>query len=73
MTRPTEPLDALGLEITLDENDLVVGALILLKILEPDGNTRLQQTHAGIGWMERAGILTHALHLEHVDVDARDI
>ena len=65
---PTRPigdvLDSLGIEATLDPDELVAGAVVLLKIVEVDGSTRLSVAHQGIGWIERVGMLRVAETIE---------
>ncbi|MFJ2676386.1 hypothetical protein [Streptomyces sp. NPDC087525] len=58
-------LDGLGIRATLNEGELVAGALVLLKVVEADGSTRLSLARSeGLGWIERAGMLRVAETLE---------
>ncbi|MFW3474406.1 hypothetical protein ACN24M_24605 [Streptomyces microflavus] len=58
-------IDSLGIEATVGSDDLVAGALVLLKVLDADGGTRLSLAHSdGLGWIERAGMLRIAETLE---------
>ncbi|MEV8395590.1 MULTISPECIES: hypothetical protein [Terrabacteria group] len=58
-------LDGLGIRATVGEGELVAGALVLLKVLEADGATRLSMAYSdGLGWIERAGMLRVAETLE---------
>ncbi|PJN24050.1 hypothetical protein [Kitasatospora sp. CB02891] len=51
-------LDALNVTATLNEGELVAGAVVLLKVLQEDGETRLSLTYSdGLGWIERIGML----------------
>lgn len=64
-TRPIgDALDSLGIEATLDPGELVAGALVLLKVVQADGDTRLSLAHQGIGWIERVGMLRVAETIE---------
>lgn len=64
-TRPIgEALDSLGIEATLDPDELVAGAMVLLKVVQADGDTRLSVAHQGIGWIERVGMLRVAETIE---------
>jgi len=64
-TRPIgDALDSLGIEATLDPDELVAGALVLLKVVQADGDTRLSLAHQGVGWIERVGMLRVAETLE---------
>lgn len=57
-------MDGLGIKATLDKGELVAGALVLLKVLQEDGRTRLSVVHSGLGWIERAGMLRVAEMIE---------
>lgn len=51
-------IDALGIRAALSEGELVSGAIVLLKVIDTDGDVRLSVLHSdGIGWIERAGML----------------
>jgi hypothetical protein len=64
-TRPIgDALDSLGIEATLEPDELVAGAMVLLKVVQSDGETRLSLTHQGVGWIERVGMLRVAETLE---------
>ncbi|MEV5138440.1 hypothetical protein AB0K71_05780 [Streptomyces syringium] len=65
-TRPIGDLvDALGIEARVGPGELVAGALVILKVVQADGVTRLSMTHSdGLGWIERAGMLRVAESLE---------
>lgn len=56
-------LDALG--VTVGSGELVPGALVLLKVVGEDGSLRLVLVYSdGLGWIERAGMLTVAQAIE---------
>lgn len=64
-TRPIgDVLDSLGIEATVEPGELVAGAVVLLKVVQTNGETRLSLTHQGIGWIERVGMLRVAETLE---------
>ena len=65
-TRPIgDVLDALGITATLDPGELVAGAVVLLKVVQKDGLTRLSLAYSdGLGWIERTGMLHVAEHIE---------
>lgn len=65
-TRPIgDVLDSLGVQATVDEGELVAGAIVLLKVIDSDGDTRLSLSHSdGLGWIERCGMLRVAERLE---------
>lgn len=51
-------IDSLGVRATVRDGELVAGAVVLLKVLQEDGDTRLSMTYSdGLGWIERAGML----------------
>ncbi|MFC5802794.1 hypothetical protein [Streptomyces formicae] len=65
-TRPIgDVLDGLGIEATVRQGELVSGAMVLLKVIDNDGDTRLSMSHSdGLGWIERAGMLRVAELIE---------
>lgn len=65
-TRPIgDVLDGIGVRATLDDGELVDGALVLLKVVQADGDTRLSMAASdGLGWIERAGMLRVAELIE---------
>ncbi|MFD0570151.1 hypothetical protein ACFQ0T_14120 [Kitasatospora gansuensis] len=68
-----DALDALGITAALGPDELLVGAVVLLKVLQPDGAVRLSLTHSdGLGWIERAGMLHLAEHIETTSALAGD-
>jgi hypothetical protein len=65
--RPTlgQILDGLGCTPTFEQDDLVESAVVVMKIVEPDGTVRLSITWSdGTSWIERLGLLTAAKHLD---------
>lgn len=58
-------IDALGIKATLEEGELLSGALLLLKVIDKDGDTRLSLAGSeGLGWIERIGMLRTAELIE---------
>lgn len=58
-------LDNLGIRVTLDAGELLAGAVVLVKILQVDGSTRLALADSeGLGWLERAGMLSVAARID---------
>ncbi|MGW4802990.1 hypothetical protein [Kitasatospora sp. NPDC004272] len=58
-------IDALGVTATVGPGELVPGALVLLKVVGEDGSLRLVLAYSdGLGWIERAGLLTVAQAIE---------
>jgi hypothetical protein len=54
-------IDGLGCTANLEEGDLVADAVILLKVIEPDGTVRLSTCWSeNISWIERSGMLRTA-------------
>lgn len=58
-------IDTLGIEAHVDIDELVSGAIVLLKVVQADGSTRMSMTSSeGLGWIERAGMLRVAEQME---------
>ncbi|WP_416976706.1 hypothetical protein [Streptomyces sp. T028] len=58
-------LDSLGVEATVEDGELVDGAIVLLKVIDTDGDTRLSMACSdGLGWIERTGMLRTAELME---------
>ncbi|MFD9443412.1 hypothetical protein [Streptomyces sp. NPDC060001] len=54
-------LDGLGTTIFLDEGDLVASALVITKVIEPDGDVSLAiASSEGLSWIEQNGLLASA-------------
>ncbi|WP_327377998.1 hypothetical protein OG393_30975 [Streptomyces sp. NBC_01216] len=59
-------IDGLGIEATVRDGELVSAALVLLKVIDTDGDTRLSLAYSdGLGWIERAGMLRIAETIEN--------
>jgi hypothetical protein len=65
-TRPIgDVINGLGITARLDEGELVAGALVLMKVVDNDGDTRLSLAYSdGMGWIERIGMLRVAESVE---------
>ncbi|MFJ8109977.1 hypothetical protein [Streptomyces sp. NPDC096132] len=58
-------LDAIGIRATVADGELVAGAMVLLKVIDNEGDTRLSMAYSdGLGWIERAGMLRIAERME---------
>lgn len=58
-------LDGIGIKATVADGELVAGALVLLKVIDNDGDVRLSMACSdGLGWIERAGMLRIAESME---------
>jgi hypothetical protein len=58
-------IDGLGVRATIEPGELVAGAMVLLKVVQEDGDTRLSLAYSdGLGWIERAGMLRVAEQVE---------
>ena len=58
-------IDALGIEASVGPGELVSGAIVILKVVQADGSTRLSMVPSdGLGWIERAGMLRVAEQME---------
>jgi hypothetical protein len=61
-------IDSLGCSPELKEHDLVDSAVVILKIVEPDGTVRLSTCWSeNISWLERVGMIRSAEQREHRD------
>jgi len=50
-------VDSLGVEHRPHEGELVLGAVVLLKVMEPDGEVSMRSAWSpGLSWMERVGM-----------------
>lgn len=53
-----EVVDMLGIRTTVEDDELVAGGVLLLKIVEVNGDVRLSTWWSdGMSWLEKAGIL----------------
>lgn len=55
-------------EIDLDDDALVAGGVLLIKVVEADGTTSVRLRHDGMNWLERLGMLRSALLMEEADI-----
>jgi hypothetical protein len=58
----TEPignlLNSLGIDLDLDDDELVAGAIVLLKTVDADGDVGMRiRWSDGLGYLERIGML----------------
>lgn len=50
-------LDSLGLVATIDDGDLISGAVVLLKVVDDEGDVVLRSAYTdGVNWLERRGM-----------------
>ena len=64
-------LDALGVTSTIAPDDLPAAALVLLKVVDADGDVRLAAAWSdGMDWITRLGMLTAATASETPDPSA---
>ncbi|MFF1483131.1 hypothetical protein ACIGZH_01690 [Streptomyces sp. NPDC058319] len=71
-TRLGSAIDALGITSTLKDGELVSAAIVLLKVIETAGSTRLSMSYSdGLGWIERAGMLRVAEVMESGTAETR--
>lgn len=50
-------IDSLGVEHRPEDGELVLGAVVLLKVMEPDGEVSMRSAWSpGLSWMERVGM-----------------
>jgi hypothetical protein len=55
-------LDSLGLQVSLDEGELISGAIVILETIDPDGDVALQVVEdSGVSWVRKIGMLKVAL------------
>jgi len=61
-------LDSLGIEHSPEEGELVAGAIVLLKVIDPEGRTALRLAWSdGLSWIERCGMFRVAEQQELTD------
>ena len=54
-------LDGLGNTLDLDEGDLIVSALVIVKVVDKDGKVSLGlSTSEGLSWIDQNGLLFSA-------------
>lgn len=67
-----QALDSLGLQASLDEGELISGAVVLLETVDPDGEVSLQVVEdSGVSWVRKIGMLKVALAGAMADVGLR--
>jgi hypothetical protein len=70
MSGPTDTpigiiIDGLGCSASLEEHDLIADAVVIMKVIEPDGSVRLSIAWSdGMSWIERLGMLRAAEHID---------
>lgn len=70
MTQIGGAIDNLGVRAGLREGDLLTDVVVLMKVVEPDGNVRLSTCWSeGMSWIERLGMLRAA---EQCDLPRND-
>lgn len=53
-----ELLDQRGIRASVDDDDLVTDALVVMKVIDADGHVRLSLAWSeGMSWIERLGML----------------
>uniref|UniRef100_UPI003D7249E0 hypothetical protein n=1 Tax=Streptomyces sp. bgisy153 TaxID=3413793 RepID=UPI003D7249E0 len=59
-------LDSLGTRAHLEDGDLPTDALVLLKVIKPDGSTALLKARSeSLDWISTLGMLTAAQAIEN--------
>jgi hypothetical protein len=52
-------VDSLGVQLDLDEGDIITSTLILCKVVQEDGTVTLGYAHSeGMCWIECVGLIT---------------
>ena len=70
MSNLTTILENLGVTYEPDDGELVVGAVVLLKVIDSDGQVGLSlRSPDGTSWAERIGMLEAAKHVELADIE----
>lgn len=66
-------LDSLGIDLDLDDGELVAGALVLLKTVDEDGAIGLRiRWSDGLDYLERIGMLYAGRTIETQNLGAAD-
>lgn len=66
-------LDSLGITATREEGELVAGAVVLLKTVQPDGSVALEHCISdGLSWIEAIGMARAAEQLMTRETDRTD-
>lgn len=54
-------LDGLGVTLDLDDGDLIASALVIAKVVGPDGSVSLHLADSqGLSWIDQMGLLASA-------------
>ncbi|GAA3153631.1 hypothetical protein ACFQ0X_43630 [Streptomyces rectiviolaceus] len=54
-------LDGLGVSLEVDDGDLIASAVVILKVLDKDGDAALAlATSEGLSWIDQNGLLASA-------------
>ena len=62
-------LDSLGVTHTPDDDELISGAVVLLKVVDTEGNVTLRCCFSdGMSWIERLGMLRAAEQSDLADL-----
>lgn len=62
-------LDAQGVRLTLEGDDLITGAVVLAKVVDGEGRERMAMGWTeGQSWLERVGMLRIAELIEREDI-----
>lgn len=66
-------VDALGIEVNLQPDDILIGGCLVLKVMGANGTVRLATTWSdGIAWPEKLGMLRYAEKFEAKWMDDDD-
>jgi len=63
-------IDALGLQVELEEGELISGAVVILETIEADGDVTMQiiEDEKSVSWVKRLGMLKAALEVSMADI-----
>lgn len=60
-------VDGLGVRASIDPEELPAAAIVLLKVVDADGDVRLQLAYSdGLSWLERVGMIAYANAFEQL-------
>lgn len=66
-------LDSLGLMITMGESELVSDAIVLVKVVDEEGEVTLREVGtSSLSWIERIGMLRAAENMDLADLKEGD-
>lgn len=51
-------------DFELDDDDVIVGVLVMVKVVDSEDRSGVAMTHDGVDWINRLGMLTHILDAE---------